>query len=106
MKPFPAYVSGRETLDVSLGLTQGDLKESFYLARFADNPEQEPLPPFLASKKAQLTALQTGLEGISLRLLTGLARALDLEDDAFTRSHGGKENRLRLIHYPFSQAKK
>ena len=87
--------------DASLDPTKnvaGDAKESFYLDRSSDS--NAPLPSSLKSHETVISKFHSQCEQISLRLLAGMAAALGLPEKTFTSSHSGRENRLRLIHYP------
>lgn len=101
----------QESLDPS-SKSDGDLKESFYLARLARaeggdlqaeeryRPPAQPLPPTLSAHKEAISAFIEKCKDVCDTMLSGFAEAIDLPSSYFTDSHHGQHDRLRLIHYP------
>lgn len=89
-----------EKLDPSdPAISQGDLKESFYIAALSPQPRQV-LPPPLAQHHAALDTLFQSCRSTCAVLLRAAAQALQLDQDFFAAKHNGHDDRLRLIHYP------
>ncbi|KDN44723.1 Clavaminate synthase-like protein [Tilletiaria anomala UBC 951] len=80
--------------------TAGDLKESFYVKKFASGQPQQPLPSSLQSQADELGLFFESCRLVSLRVLEGFALALGLSHDYFAPHHHAELDRLRLIHYP------
>ncbi|SNX86809.1 related to oxidoreductase [Melanopsichium pennsylvanicum] len=101
----------QESLDPS-STSEGDLKESFYLAGLASakdgsspaeeryQPPPQKLPPTLMEHKEELSSFIQKCKGICDKVLAGFADAIDLPSHFFVSSHHGQHDRLRLIHYP------
>lgn len=101
----------QESLDPN-STSDGDLKESFYLAGLAraqggsaqieekHRPPLQRLPPTLASHKAELGEFIEKCKSICDKVLSGFAKAIDLPPRYFCDSHHGQHDRLRIIHYP------
>lgn len=94
-----------EKLDAS-SASQGDLKQSFYLAALHDavDPEHrapsQTLPPVLEEDRQQIADFIESCRSVCARVLVGFAEAMELEPGYFVESHHGQHDRLRLIHYP------
>ncbi|EPQ28479.1 uncharacterized protein PFL1_03782 [Pseudozyma flocculosa PF-1] len=101
-----------ESLDPSKA-SDGDLKESFYLARLATTasgstpesvehrPPTQLLPAGLGSSKDDVARFIEQCKAVTDEVLRGFANALHLDDPAFFKgNHHGAHDRLRLIHYP------
>lgn len=101
----------QESLDPS-STSDGDLKESFYLAGLARaeggasqaeeryRPPSQPLPPTLALHREALASFIEKCKSVCDAVLAGFAEAIHLPPGYFTDSHHGQHDRLRLIHYP------
>lgn len=101
----------QESLDPS-SQSDGDLKESFYLAGLARSeggpaeaearyrPPTQALPPTLIAHKQAIAAFIEKCKGVCDTILAGFAEAIDLPARFFVDSHHGQHDRLRLIHYP------
>ncbi|RDW67042.1 hypothetical protein BP5796_09791 [Coleophoma crateriformis] len=81
------------------GKGNGDLKESFYIASEKICPDQQ-LPPKLQENREQIEEFISQCENTARILLEGFALGLELKSNFLSKHHGGKCNRLRLIHYP------
>lgn len=95
-----------ENLDASSN-SDGDLKQSFYLASLTDaaQPEHQApaqtLPPVLEQDRADLAAFVQRCKCVCDALLAQFGEAMALEDRGlFLKWHNGQHDRLRLIHYP------
>jgi isopenicillin N synthase-like dioxygenase len=101
----------QESLDPTAG-SDGDLKESFYLASLrrtcgGSNPTEskyqpppQKLPPTLHRDKEEISDFIEGCQRICSLILAGLAQAMHLPPNYFVDCHHGQHDRLRLIHYP------
>lgn len=101
----------QESLDPN-SKSEGDLKESFYLAGLARaeggsapveeryRPPSQRLPPSLLARREAVAEFIEKCKRISEAVLTGFAEAIDLPPQYFVDAHHGEHDRLRLIHYP------
>lgn len=105
----------QESLDPT-STSDGDLKESFYLAGLSKaegcdatdskqvdehhRPPRQQLPPSLLKHKETIASFIEKCKSICETVLTGFAQAIDLPPRFFVDSHHGQHDRLRLIHYP------
>lgn len=101
----------RESLDPN-SKSDGDLKESFYLADLArakggskeaqeqHRPPAQHLPPTLEPHREEIANFIEKCKGVCDTVLSGFAEAIDLPSGYFLDSHHGQHDRLRLIHYP------
>ncbi|KAJ1023741.1 hypothetical protein NDA18_004724 [Ustilago nuda] len=101
----------QESLDPN-SMSDGDLKESFYLVGLAraergskqveeqDRPPAQNLPPTLAARQEEIAGFIEKCKGLCDTVLSGFAEAIGLPSRYFLESHHGQHDRLRLIHYP------
>ena len=101
----------QESLDPN-STSDGDLKESFYLAGLAraqggsketeerHRPPSQHLPPTLERHREELASFIEKCKTICDAVLSGFAEAISLPPHYFVASHHGQHDRLRLIHYP------
>lgn len=101
----------QESLDPTSS-SDGDLKESFYLACLARahggsaqaeekyKPPSQRLPPTLEAHREELAGFTESCKSVCDEILAGFARAIDLPQEYFTGAHHVQHDRLRLIHYP------
>ncbi|KAJ1021150.1 hypothetical protein NDA16_003936 [Ustilago loliicola] len=101
----------QESLDPN-SKSDGDLKESFYLAGLAraeggskeaeaqHRPPAQHLPFTLEQHREEIAGFIEKCKGVCDTVLSGFAEAIDLPSRYFLDSHYGYYDRLRLIHYP------
>ncbi|PWN31599.1 Clavaminate synthase-like protein [Meira miltonrushii] len=81
-------------------ISQGDFKESFYIAQLSPKPRQT-LPPTLEKDHKSLEQLFEACRLICGTILEAFAQSIDLDDQQyFSSKHTAFHDRLRLIHYP------